>query len=420
MDRECITVSDLTQRIRTILEGEFEDLRVRGEVVQLNPARSGHVYFTLRHGDASLKAVAWKGSVRFLQAAIQEGVELICSGDLSVYAPHGDYKLVVRQTEAVGAGSVLEDLERLKTRLSKEGLFDPARRRPLPALPRAVGLVTSPTGAARRDVERTLLARFPCRIILCPARVQGDEAPGELVRALRTLDRHPDVDVIIFGRGGGSFEDLLPFSDEAVVRAVAACVTPVVSAVGHEPDTPLCDLAADLRVATPTAAAERVVPDKADLDRWVEDTRGALRRGVERPLDQRTQRVSDLADGLVRAGVHALERAGGDLARLGRSLGAQHPRAAVETRGTSLALLRERLTAQGEEALRRREEGVARLDGLLATLGPAAQLSRGWALVRRLPDRDLVTDAGDLAPGDRLEIRLGVGRAAVEVIEAEE
>ncbi|MFH1531582.1 MAG: exodeoxyribonuclease VII large subunit [Pseudomonadota bacterium] len=420
MERECITVSELTQRIKITLESEFEDLRVRGEVVRPTTARSGHVYFTLKDGDATLKAVAWRTAARFLLAPVEEGVELICAGHLSLYPPRGEYQLVVRQTEAVGTGNLLADLERLKETLSREGLFDPARRRPLPYLPRAVGLVTSPTGAARRDVERTLLARFPCRIILCPARVQGDEAAGELVRALRTLDRHRDVDVIIFGRGGGSFEDLLPFSDEAVVRAVAACVTPVVSAVGHEPDTPLCDLAADARAATPTAAAELVVPDKVDLDRWVKDSMVTLRRRVERPLDERTQRLADLGDGLVRAGVHALDRAGGDLARLGRSLGERHPRAAVETRAASLGLLRERLTVLGEDGLRRREEAVARLDGLLGSLGPDAQLSRGWALVRRLPGRDLITDAGDLVPGDRVEIRLGRGRAAAEVIEAEE
>lgn len=420
MERECITVSDLTQRIKIILESDFDDLRIRGEVVRPTTARSGHIYFTLKDGDATLKAVAWRSAARFLQAPVEEGVELICSGHLSLYAPRGEYQLVVRQTEVAGVGSLLEELERRKTMLSKEGLFDPARRRPLPYLPRAVGLVTSPTGAARRDVERTLLSRFPCRIILCPARVQGEEAAAELIRALRTLDRHPDVDVIIFGRGGGAFEDLLPFSDEGVVRAVAACETPVVSAVGHEPDTPLTDLAADARAATPTAAAELVVPDKADLDRWVDDSRSVLRRGVERPLVEANGRVSALADGLARAGDHALERAAGNLARLGRALGERHPRAAVEARASSLALLRERLTALGADGVRRREEAVARLDGLLGTLGPDAQLARGWALVRRLPDRDLVSDAGDLATGERLEIRLGRGRVEAEVVEAED
>ncbi len=327
---------------------------------------------------------------------------------------------MVRQTEVAGVGSLLEELERRKTMLSKEGLFDPARRRPLPYLPRAVGVVTSPTGAARRDIERTLLSRFPCRIILCPARVQGDGAAPELVRALGTLDRHPDVDVIIFGRGGGAFEDLLPFSDEAVVRAVAACGTPVVSAVGHEPDTPLCDHAADARAATPTAAAELVVPDKDDLERWIDDSRSVLRRGVERPLEEQVRRLGALTEGLARTGVHALERTGAELAQLGRALGERHPRAAVEARAAHLALLRERLTAQGGDALRRHEETVSRLDGLLGTLGPDAQLSRGWALVRRLPDRALVGEAGDLAAGDRVEIRVGRGAVEAEVVEAED
>ena len=173
-------------------------------------------------------------------------------------------------------------------------------------------------------------------------------------------------------------------------------------------------------MATPTAAAELAVPDKAELDRWVEDTKSVLRRGVERPLDERTQRLADLSDGLVRVGVHALERVRGDLARLGRALGERHPRAAVETGAASLALLRERLTVQGADALRRREEEVARLNGLLTTLGPDAQLSRGWALVRRLPGRDLITDAGELSPGDRLEVRLGRGSAEAEVVEAKD
>ncbi len=419
MDAECTTVSELTQRIKTLLDLEFEDIRVRGEVVRPTRARSGHIYFTLKDGGATLQAVVWKGSARFLQAPIEEGSELICSGSLDVYAPQGSYKLIVRQTEVVGAGSLMEMLEKLKVKLSREGLFDPARRRPLPFLPRAVGVVTSATGAVRRDIERTLLARFPCRVILCPARVQGDEAPRELIRALRTLDRHPDVDVIIFGRGGGSFEDLLPFSNEAVVRAVAACATPVVSAVGHEPDTPLCDLAADLRVATPTAAAEQVVPDKVDLDRWTADMARQLRRWTERPLNEKNQRLSDLSVGLQQTGLHRLERAAGELARLGRTLGERHPRAAVEAKAASLALLRQRLSSLGEQGLLRREETVIRMGGLLTALGPAAQLARGWAVVRRLPSGDIVADAGDLAAGDRLEILLGSGSAEAEVVGTE-
>ncbi|MBM4373238.1 MAG: exodeoxyribonuclease VII large subunit, partial [Deltaproteobacteria bacterium] len=272
--------------------------------------------------------------------------------------------------------------------------------------------------AARQDIERTLLARFPCHIVFCPARVQGEEAPRELVRALRTLDRHPEVDVIIFGRGGGSFEDLLPFSDEAVVRAVAACGTPVVSAVGHETDTPLCDLAADQRALTPTAAAELVVPDKAELDAWAERTGRELRRGLVRPLDGLTQRIEDLAEALRRGGLHRLERAAGGLSRLARSLGERHPRIAVETRAAAVALLRQGLGALGEGELRRREEEVRRLRSLLETLGPEAQRARGWAVVRR-PGGPVVTDAGDLARGERLELLLARGRAVVEVLETD-
>lgn len=415
MNRECYTVSNLTKRIKTLLELEFGDLWVQGEVVGLKVHSSGHYYFTLKDGEARLAAVVFRGSARFLQVLPREGQEILCHGRLDLYAPHGAYKLLVDQTEAVGGGSLAEKLEKLKQKLAEEGLFDLSRKKPLPFLPRRIGMVTSPTSAAIQDMLRTINDRFPADILVYPVRVQGDTAVSEMVRGLQVLDRIPEVEVIILGRGGGAMEDLLPFSDEALVRAVAACTTPVISAVGHEVDNPICDLAADFRAATPTAAAEAVVPVLEDLQAHLARLGRQLDLGL-RPLDDATLRVADLEDRLVRAADRALARQELTLGKLELLLQRSHPRNLLEQRGARVDLLAGKLAHAMESCLENRTRRLSRAGELLAALGPREQLARGWSILRTR-DGKVVKSAAALNPGDRLEVLLVDGKASTEVLE---
>ncbi|RMF77917.1 MAG: exodeoxyribonuclease VII large subunit, partial [Nitrospirae bacterium] len=263
---DLITVSELTRRLAELVEPAFDGVWVAGEVSGVRRAASGHTYFTLKDAEATLSCALFRYQARYQRYELKEGETIAVKGRISIYPPRGSYQLLTDYFEPLGAGSLAAAFERLKRKLEAEGLFDPARKRPLPLLPRCLGVVTSPTGAAIRDIVRVATARFPgIRILLAPARVQGEGAAAEIAAALAALDRRGECDVIIVGRGGGSLEELWPFNEEAVVRAVAACTTPVVSAVGHETDVTLCDLAADVRAATPSNAAELAVPVKAEL-----------------------------------------------------------------------------------------------------------------------------------------------------------
>ena len=228
--RGVISVAELTQRLKTAIEERFGSVRVEGEMLSVRRVSSGHLYFTLKDQGAQLPAVMWRSTASRCPVALRDGLRVVASGDVQVYPPHGRYQLVVHRVVEAGVGALLAELEALKARLHAEGLFDPHRKRPLPLLPRRVGVVTAATGAALRDIVRAVLARYPARILLAPAKVQGEGAAASIVSALEGLGRHAEVDVIVVGRGGGSVEDLWAFNEEAVVRAVAACPTPVVCA----------------------------------------------------------------------------------------------------------------------------------------------------------------------------------------------
>jgi exodeoxyribonuclease VII large subunit len=253
-----LTVSQLTFRIRKLLESDptLQDVWVEGEISNLSRPASGHVYFTLKDKNASIRCVMWKTSAARLQISMREGAAIEAHGKIEVYDPQGQYQLIVNIVQPKGEGALYQEFLRLKAKLEAEGLFDMERKRPIPALPRTIGIVTSETGAALRDMLNTLRRRLPLvRVILAPSPVQGTEAPAALVRALDSLNRQ-NPDVILLARGGGSIEDLWAFNDEGVVRAVVDSRTPVICGVGHETDFSLCDFAADLRAPTPTAAAE--------------------------------------------------------------------------------------------------------------------------------------------------------------------
>src|SRR5438105_5501911 len=268
--RTLYTVSALTALLRVHIESAFPDIWVEGEVSNLRIPTSGHAYFTLKDASSQIRAVLFRSVGRSLRFAFQDGLQLVCRGRVTVYEPKGDYQVIVEYAEPKGVGALQLAFEQLKARLAAEGLFDPARKRPLPFLPRRIGVVTSPTGAAIRDIVQVAHKRDPgVTIVLNPVAVQGENAAGEIAGAIEELNKMGGFDVLIVGRGGGSLEDLWPFNEEVVVRAIAASRIPVVSAVGHEIDFTIADFVADMRAPTPSAAAELVVRDRPEVLRRV-------------------------------------------------------------------------------------------------------------------------------------------------------
>ena len=285
---QVFSVSQITSYIKEILESAFSTIVVEGEISNWRPSSSGHVYFTLKDNTAQLKAVMFKGSLYSLKFKPKDGDKVRCTGRLSVYEPQGNYQLIVNKMEATGAGDILAMLEERKKKLAAEGLFEEARKKPLPQFPRTIGVVTSPTGAAIRDILQISRRRNKnINVIVLPALVQGDTAATTIVKMIEIANFYKLCDVLIVGRGGGSLEDLLPFSDEAVVRAVAESEIPVISAVGHEIDWALCDYSADKRAATPSAAAELAVPLLSDIKQDIFDYKTELYNQIKQKIENK-------------------------------------------------------------------------------------------------------------------------------------
>jgi exodeoxyribonuclease VII large subunit len=392
------TVSRLTQHIRTLLESDvtLQDVWVQGEISNLGRPASGHIYFTLKDAGASLRGVMWKGDARRLILPLQDGMEIEAHGRIGVYEPQGQYQFYADIIRPVGEGALYQEFLRLKAMLEAEGLFDPERKRPIPELPRKIGMVTSASGAALRDMLNTLRRRLPLtEVILAPSPVQGDEAPPGLVAALEALAQL-EPDVILLARGGGSIEDLWAFNDERVVRAVAACGVPVISGVGHETDFTLCDFAADLRAPTPTAAAELATPITViDLVAYLQ---GMKTRLAASTLSLLTAQRNGLAASTSRLRfISPLRRIQTDRQRLD-----DFARRGVSALKHRVALDKSRL--QGFE---RR----------LEALNPLAVLGRGYAVVSRQADGKLVSQVGQAKSGDILRVRVSDGEFGATVSE---
>src|SRR5579862_5169346 len=336
MPRRTIwSVSDLTVRIRDVLAGEFTDVFVEGEVSNAHAAQSGHLYFTLKDARAQIRCVCFRTQLARLKFRPEDGLHVTVRGSVSVYEQRGEYQFYVEHVEPVGLGALQLAFEQLKKRLDAEGLFDPERKKPLPALPRCVGLITSPRGAAVRDIVHILQRRFPnLHIVLYPVRVQGEGAAGEIVQAIRYFDRKQLADVLILARGGGSIEDLWAFNEEPVARAIVACTIPIIAGIGHETDFTIADFAADIRASTPSAAAEMVVRTRQEFDSHLCDLRDKVAqllryrllqsshklrefdlhraaRHLEDGMRRRRQHTDDLAadlGGALRGRLQALER----------------------------------------------------------------------------------------------------------------
>lgn len=430
-----LSVGELAQALKRHVEKGFDAVRVRGEITGFKRAASGHLYFSLKDADACLDSVCWRLAANRLGIAPQDGLDVVATGRLTTYPDRSKYQLVVDSLELAGEGALLRLLEERRRRLAAEGLFETARKKPIPFLPNVIGVVTSPTGAVIRDIISVFRRRAPqVQLTLIPTAVQGREATAQIVRALKLADAR-GFDALILARGGGSLEDLWCFNEEAVARAVDACVTPIVSAVGHETDVSISDFVADVRAPTPSAAAELLAPDSSDLVRRVESLhrrlvmrirdrlmRDRLRlegmsRRLRHPgerLRQQAQRLDDLDMRMRRAFERSLNTRRERLIRLETRLAGQHP-------GRQLAMLRQRLDSFAERLPRAMREGLKsrrlQLQSQVQTLqvvSPLATLARGYSIL--LDERGTaIRSAEQTHTGQRLKAKLGNGELHVRV-----
>jgi exodeoxyribonuclease VII large subunit len=429
---DILSVTELTARIRRTLENSFRLFRVEGEVsnYKLHEA-SGHRYFSLKDGGAQIRVVLFRGRDRHIYGEIRDGQSVIVTGSLGVYERKGEYQVYAQSVEVRGVGNLLVELERRKRRLADEGLFDPGRKRPLPWFPRRIGIVTSLHGAALRDMVRVARSRFPgVEIVLAPALVQGPGAAGDIAAALDAMSRHGRADVIIVGRGGGSIEDLWAFNEEEVVRALVRSPVPTISAVGHETDFTLADLAADLRAPTPTGAAQAAVPDRVELLERVAALSLRLRRAEAhlretarrewriaagklsdpRPLLQgKRYALGELEASLAELSKTAVRERRERLERLSSSVRIHSPAAWVSARRGEVAVLRSRADASIDSRKRRLRARLDLLSGKLAVLDPKAVLTRGYSIVLDRSTGKAVRSVTEVLPGRELDIQVSDG-----------
>ena len=437
---EVYTVSRLTQEIKTSLEGGFPSLWVEGEISNFRAPSSGHFYFTLKDEAAQIRVVMFRSRNQALRFPAEDGLQVVCRAGLSVYPPRGEYQLIAEWLEPRGQGVLQLAFEALKQKLAGEGLFDPERKKPLPFLPREVGVITSAAGAAVRDVLKVLWRRFPnLAVRFCPVRVQGSLAKDEIVDAIRMLGEEGRAEVIILGRGGGSLEDLWAFNEEVVARAIAASPIPVVSAVGHEIDFTIADFVADLRAPTPSAAAELVVPEKASLLRQVAGLRSRLRPAVLRETGRRREilfhlskriahpgrriqqgyvRLDELSERLTGAAARCLGRLSSRLEAVGAVLGRENPGRRLEVFSARLESRRRELAHLARRRLDKSRRQWQESAGRLESLSPLGVLARGYSITRLLPSGAILRGVEGLSRGDRVGVVLARGEleCAVEVV----
>ena len=437
--RRVWSVTELTVRIRDLLEAEFFEVWVEGELSNCRVWNTGHLYFTLKDGASQVRSVIFRSALRYLKFKPADGLRVVARGRVSVYEPKGEYQLVCEHLEPHGLGALQLAFDQLKKRLQAEGLFDAARKRPLPSLPRKIGIVTSLDGAAIRDIVKVLRRRYAnAHLVVCPARVQGEDAAPDLARALRQIARVPGVDVVIVTRGGGSIEDLWAFNEEVVARAISRVPVPVISAVGHETDVTIADFVADVRAPTPSAAAELVVSAKDQFCGRIDALHDRVRAAARARVQQSSRRVHVLdarpafagfRGRVAMRGRHAAELSHA-LARIVRaSLAARQRRRQQIDRqlagfdlGRRLAGIRTRLVGVDGRlrgAVRQRQHrAVAQLGaaaGRLDTLSPLAVLGRGYAVAWNADKTRVLRDASDAATGDTVHVTLARGALACEV-----
>ncbi len=430
--RDIYTVSRLNREAKVLLEGGFPPLWIEGEISNLSRPASGHVYFSLKDAQAQVRCAFFRQHQRLLRLTLKDGLHILARARVSLYEGRGDYQIIIEYLEEAGAGALRRAFDALKQRLSQEGLFDIARKKPLPRLPRRLGIVTSPSGAVLHDILTTLRRRFPAiPVLVYPVPVQGAGAAEKIAAAIRLAGEQLDCDALILARGGGSLEDLWAFNEEAVARAICACPVPVVCGVGHETDFTIADMAADARAPTPTAAAEMLSPDQQEWlaqfgrleARLASSLLGHL-RGRNQHIDWLAarlvhprnriallqQRLKALAQRLYLARTASLRQAHSELAAMLARMHRHSPLPRLQ----ALTLTQRHWQARLVNAMkRRRETAESRLRQLMQTLhalSPLATLDRGYAIVQRPDSGAVVTDAGKVRPGERVRARLARGR----------
>jgi exodeoxyribonuclease VII large subunit len=392
MKTHILTVTHLTIQIKNLLEGNFPDIWVEGEISNLSIPQSGHAYFTLKDEQSQIRSVLFRSSQRFLKFTLQHGMQVICRGRVSVYEPRGEYQLIVDYIEPKGIGALQLAFEQLKAKLEKEGLFDLDHKRPLPLLPQRIGIITSPTGAAIRDMLRVIKRRHPrLHILIYPVPVQGIEAAPAIVEAIQYFNRDQNVEVMIVGRGGGSLEDLWAFNEEPVARAIYASKIPIISAVGHETDYTISDFVADLRAPTPSAAAEMVVKSEESFREFISSLESSLTKSIRQQID------------LTRASLREFTRLLGD------------PRRLLEQYVQRVDELTGRLATGLQHHVRRDRALLTALTAGLDHLNPLGILSRGYSVTRKLPEGVILKDASNVMPGDLLNTKLHNGEIVSRV-----
>ncbi|TWU23823.1 exodeoxyribonuclease VII large subunit [Bythopirellula polymerisocia] len=395
-DAGVLSVSQLTAQLKGVVETRFSSVWVAGELSNFSRPQSGHCYFTLKDDAAQLRGVVWKNTAARLKFELADGLEIVCRGHLDVYPPRGSYQLVVEEVQPRGVGALELALRKLREKLAAEGLFDADRKRPLPAFPRRIGFVTSPTGAAIRDFVEVLDRRWRgVEVLIFPSRVQGDGAAAEIAAGIRLANRvTPVLDVLVVGRGGGSLEDLWCFNEEVVVRAIAASRIPTISAVGHEIDVTLADHVADVRALTPSEAAERVVPSAQDVSQILRNMSTRIERAFSNQVSTWRQRLESLASR------PALSR----------------PEDAVRNLSRQVDEFATRLQIAMKSVLRDQESRLANAGGKLDSLNPLAVLERGYSLTQDRATKRLITSAKQIKKGQSIVTRLAEG-AVISTVE---
>jgi exodeoxyribonuclease VII large subunit len=396
MKSHILTVTQLTHHIKNLLETSLPDVWVEGELSNLSVPQSGHAYFTLKDAESQIRAVLFRSSQRFLKFTLEQGMHVICRGRVSVYGQRGEYQLILEYIEPKGVGALQLAFEQLKAKLDREGLFRLEHKKKLPLLPSRIGVVTSPTGAAIRDILRVIRRRHPrMHILVYPVPVQGAEAAPAIVEAIDYFNREGNADVLIVGRGGGSLEDLWAFNEEIVARALSASRIPVISAVGHETDYTISDFVADLRAPTPSAAAEMVVQSEESFCAFIDSLEAGLARGIRRKLEgyraQLRESTRLLAD----------------------------PRRLVQRYQQRVDELTGRLATGLKHHVRRDRMLLGALSSALDHLNPLAILSRGYSVTRKLLAGSIVKDAAETAPGDLITTTLHRGEILSRVEKTE-
>ncbi len=441
-DHRIYTVSELNSEFKFLLESTYSSVWLEGEISNFNHHTSGHFYFSLKDDRSQIKAVMWKSSHRFMKWRPKDGMKVIAQGRITLYEPNGQYQIDIVQMIPHGKGELYAAFEQLKEKLQKEGLFDPKRKRPIPMLPKKIGIVTSPTGAVIRDILNILSRRYlNLHLLIFPAKVQGEDAAPTIVEGLRALNRFQDIDVLIVARGGGSLEDLWPFNEESVARAIAASRIPVISAVGHETDTTIADFVADLRAPTPSAAAELVIGKKSEFvvklsncsSRMLSSMRARalnLRQSVHMLAQNRAftglpqkihafqQKVDDLESRLLQGLRKDHQIQNRKLFQAQQKLNAGQLRHLIEVKRSRINLLLGKVKGNLDSRTSAGHRDLARLAGKLDSLSPLAVLERGYSIAST-PEGSILKDSAQAVAGQQIRVRLHHGKLKCEVREVE-